>query len=611
MPPELKITIPLSVLGSHLKVDFESFKRDVQKFDRSTAIILCLQLNNLVSYVPYRTPEGQQLVCELLVNDSIVDRASMSMINTFLLSNGGLQKHTIISRCHLLELVRWISVYGSASNTSWEWASQKAFIKALLIAFEFWSKRTQVPTFSKEGSNDEKLFSILPAMREASMWFSPARPPIEALGHGEPVLAEFFNNDYLTEFESKTGLSLSDYQACVTGLMCIFNQDYYKMNTLKNAFVFSARDLWLNCQHMKIQFEKFLELESQSIAELISTFDKKKNSAPEQPFDLRSLRSRPIIKIEEDKYLISDPQFLADRATVGPFFHILDKSNQQQAFVDFGDAFHRAVSISFNSYSKINRVKKAEIPIPRVGPEAAHASDRKNKKEIADILLQCAGAVVFIEAKGVWIRDSVVTSDSEAFWKEIKRQYGVSIDSKTGEEKRKGIAQLADNIKGILSKELIPHESINVDKHTEIFPVLFSYDEYMAAPHIGYFLSKEFMDMLGCSIQENGAITFRDCLVHLPIVLTLDTMDEFERYHAYKPLKAWLGAYSKAEPDRHFSFYDYLRRTKVPKEQLSDDPESLLIEAGQQSLSRATNRLFDLEILEEQGRSGPKTTGYP
>lgn len=599
MPPELKTTVPLSALGSHLKIDFEYFKRDIENFDRNKAIITCLQLNNLLSYPPYRTPEGQQLACELLYNDSIVDKLSMTKINEYLINHGGLDRHVVIARSHLLELVRWICVYGSQSNGGWEWASQKAFIKALLTAFEFWSRRVQRPTFKRIGTNEEKLFNILPAMRESSMWSSPAKPPLEALGYGDSVLTEFFTEKYSKIFEEKTGLSLLDFQACVTGLMCIFNPDYYQIKSLKNAFIFSSNDLWLNCPHMRNQFQQFLLLESQPIEDLVSSFNRIDNSSPEQPFDLRSLRSKPILRVDHDRYLILDPQFLADRATVGPFFHLLDRTNQQQAFIDFGDAFHRTVASNFENYSKLERLKEARFPTPRIGPKATHANTQKNKKEIADILLVCDGALMFIEAKGVWIRDSSVTSDSDKFWREIKRQYSISVDANTGEENRKGIAQLADNIKGLLCRELIPEEHIIINKDTEIFPILFSFDEHMAAPHIGYFLSKEFTDLFEHPVKTNGAITFDSSTIHLPIILTLDSMDEFERYHAYKPIKVWLKEYSLAEPDRHYSFKDYLRSTKVPKDQLTKDPKSLVIEAGQKSFSMATKRLFNLELVDE------------
>jgi hypothetical protein len=60
-----------------------------------------------------------------------------------------------------------------------------------------------------------------------------------------------------------------------------------------------------------------------------------------EPYDLKALRQRLILRASDGRAIIIDPVFYAEKATVGPLFFLaagLAKGNANELFGAFGEA---------------------------------------------------------------------------------------------------------------------------------------------------------------------------------------------------------------------------------------------------------------------------------
>src|SRR5262249_50739892 len=103
------------------------------------------------------------------------------------------------------------------------------------------------------------------------------------------------------------------------------------------------RHLWDNAPHMRPAFAAFLQFESVNVEGLA----RRLRRAAEADSHLRLIRAHPIIQTGDRRGVALDLPYLADRASIGPLFILVesaeDKSATNIVFRNFGLAFERYV----------------------------------------------------------------------------------------------------------------------------------------------------------------------------------------------------------------------------------------------------------------------------
>ncbi len=588
--------LPLTCLGNNLKVESGFFQHQVSKLPREETLSLCAKLNTIFCYTTdKREPNFQENVLRLLCTQNWLDNSDLQrMLQYAKKQKGTLDENLFFSRPSCLELMRWSAVWAKRAETGgMNGISRKhGFARSMLMAFEFWSNRTQRRIWQSDKyeqlPQEQQHFESLRILREASLWQVPTFNPLWQLGRGYELYIELFfakNPELRREVEIELGMDLEDYITCVAGLLSMQQEWFNKQAGIIDNFEFDPSRLCDNAPHMKTVMEQFMSRESQNPEQLAKSYERQTQDQCALT-DFRPLRERPILLIDGGRRAtFIDTTFVAERASNGLLFRS-SRLIGDEAMKEFGVAFEEYAIRRLTRYTNSLRANgHAVTGHPRVGAKSLASSQQV---EFSDYLIVCGRTLVLIEIKGKWLQDKAIASlTAEDYWKEIYNKYVV--DDSGRKSKRKGVSQLADSIEGWLDGRLAPEITLPVADFDAIIPIMLVYDCHLPVLYHGKFLARELQKLLpGAQTEAVPHIYIKGKTVLNLCLLSMDDFEEFENRILKRDLADLMREYSAKYPTRDVSAGAFLAR--IPSEKFPPQPG--IVAEGHAALDQACKRLF-------------------
>lgn len=585
--PTMTPVLPLKALDENLHVDFDVFKQDIEGLNRSEALLLMAKLNCLMGN---RLRDDEDLRNDALTilksRDAIDDRSIRKM---YAFERSTRERHAFFARPHFLEMIRWISIWSQESGDSSIFrrgiGTKDSLIRAILTSYEIHSSRLQLPRL-KNASDDNLVFESLAVMREMSLSGFSQSNPIAMLGRCVELMDKYFFNvypDYRKRFVEEAGMTVEEYRDCAFLIFAATTGTDGRPGNLSEHGEFTLDSLIRYTPHSKQIFQRYLELESHTPDSLRASFSG--NSKPSDFLRLRALREKPILVLPDGRGCALDLPLLLDRATYGPLFYNIGKG--QKKFDDFGSAFEQYCQEVFTR-------RKRELGCTGNGPFFNEPGIDSNTREIVpacDIAMNDGENFVLIETKGVWIKDEAIElATANEFWVAISKKYG---DASEIGGRRKGVAQLAHYIKGIVD-DRISCPKIGFPK--VFFPILLVHDCHIAIPHFGYYFARDFCREFDVqSPPVRGWFNYKGKRIYSVFVMSIDELEDLERLQPQKRLTVLLKKYSSTDGERYRGIRDYLANEPFPQ-------ESWILNAGERVISEMAIRTFGEPIQRKKNR---------
>jgi hypothetical protein len=179
--------------------------------------------------------------------------------------------------------------------------------------------------------------------------------------------------------------------------------------------------------------------------------------------------------------------------------------------------------------------------------------DQDNQEFEIDACLNDINEVVLFETKTGLIReDKILVDDYELYLSHLREKYVQTADS------NKGIGQLARIVQILASRKWLGNDQ-EFSKAKKVYPVVVVYDSLLSAPVYGEFFASEFVRLLipdtpiqaGQFLKENLEIT-------LPIVITINDLENLETSIEHFAFRDLLSDYSKSCPDRVETLHNFV-----------------------------------------------------
>lgn len=585
-------TVPPAVVN--VDSSTEHLARNLRLLARTETVKVCVKLNLLTSDATSgNNAIGQIEALRLLHRDGLLPTSWFNNLRRYLLEQAQEgQGAYAINRPGIFELLRWVCTqceelrFIQLSNS---WAGAEAFFGSLLICAELYSEREIAPTLTGEGTPDEQRHKFLLGLRRASIWAPAFKEPHFALGRTKLLLVEHFFDkfpEYRDLFAKATGLTIEDFLTCSAGVVLggfLSDSEKTKLSSLNQAYEIGIKTLFRNVPHMQSAFQTFLETTSQTVDQLAAAFGVGRPLDPMAAFDFRPLRTRPLLRINEN-ILVIDQRLFVENFSVGPLFVLTAATKSQQPLNDYGVACQ---NYAFQLLSKTNERYAPELKAPHLVNEPPG-----NPRPINDIALGDSHCVALFEAKGAWLNDNLLyETDPDAFWNAVVAKYGVSNTGK--QEKRKGTAQLFDVISGLENRSVQGiGEAEFVNDAENIVPVLVVQDSLVAASFFPNRLALYFADFFGLKeLPDAGSFKHGRLTVHSLITMSLDDLETLETVSPEVPISQLLREYSAEVPLRGDSFTAFLQHRKPPLKTLPRS-EMLLVEVSCNFLNEMNEKCF-------------------
>jgi hypothetical protein len=453
-----------------------------------------------------------------------------------------------------------------------------------LIASDIWAARVSGNALSlDDGLDAARERSIGPFRRgvEGGM-LAPELP--HALGRGW----ELFHNllpsvapSFFDRFRAATGMTTEEYYVCCCAVMTEF------MRPGSEATIFDANALGSTTLDRPL-VQGFVALESQTVEELRRALwgNAELNeilNGQLPTYDYKPMREKPLLRAADGRTIIIDPIFMADKAAVGPLFHVLRTCAARQdndLFAAFGKAFERYVQ----------DILRRSFPKPGADlfdPLTCRLEGRSSSGEQfeLDACLNYITDLVLFEIKAAWPREpEFLPENAQTLLSSLRRQYGVS------EKGKKGAGQLARVSHAISTGRWLGPRG-EFCKVRRIAPVLVVHDSLLSAPGFGSLVTGEFDRELRQQreLQTAGPLR-RHVQVLAPIVITVADLEILEVSLEHFGFREVLTDYSEAHGDRMTSFHDFLASS--PKYQQQIYANRHLASVALQPLMSAMQRLF-------------------
>lgn len=530
-----------------IKNDLTTFADLLKKLSRTDSIFWCSRLNNIMSSKKLSSKEKQQFgVSQFL---SIED---INYLNNHIHDK---KNTTLFFRGQILELLRWVILYCNDQvndgRTFEELETRRTFAKVLLIASDIWERRIFKNWSFQNGDIQAEKIYVLGSIRKIveSTLSLPEQEKI--FGRGWTIFNEYlpqFYNSFHLDFFSITGLSLEEYFICLVTMITNFIKDdstnIFKIDKISDDSKVSSL------------FQKYLNLESQDAAELMSSLWQEtaitQDSIPQ--YDYKPIREKPVFVAKDGRGIIMDPNFFCEKALIGPLFYISKKFGNQ-VFIHFGKAFEKySCDILKRMYPESNKIYN------RLCCNIELLTKRGDTIGEIDACLNDLNDIILFEMKSIFIRDDSYLASPEKFVKILREKYGVT---QNGSSKSvKGVGQLAR----IICELIINREEINgldFSKVQKVFPVLLVHDSLLHSPLYGEFLATEFKELIVPDfILPNGDMIKNNICILPLILMTIDELENIETANEHYGMKQFLIDYSIECPDRKVSINNYVANSK-------------------------------------------------
>ena len=585
MTEKTGIFLPVSEVFPDMQSDFETFKSLLFSLSLTDTLFWCGRLNLIIS-----DPESDHLTKQQAGLSQFFTPEEINKVNDFVKKNGGVQEVTIFFRGQLLELIRWVVLFCSdfpEDGTTFEDPIiRRNFAKAVLIASDIWSNRIFGNRFSSEGDQTIARKRALGAIRKSIEGTARAHYLIESLGRGWHLFSEFkkYYKPFEGEFQKETDLSIEEYYCCLAAIAVNFTNPKIKSG-LMNVREMDNSTLYGSA------LKKFINLESQTVDELKpalwgnTTASNLDNSAIPD-FNYLPIREKPIFRTKDGRAIILDPVFYAEKMTVGPLF-LLPREKREEAFTCFGKAFEDYVcSILGRMFPDLSGVTNKRLTCNISG------KDQDGQVFEIDACLNDLTEVVLFEVKTGFIREeNILDDDYERFLKELRKKYV------EGPDGNKGIGQLVRLIQILASKKWLG-ENQEFDQVKRIYPVIVVHDSLVSAPVYGQFFASEFLRLLiPNTITQVGECTKRELNITLPIVITINDLENLETSIEHFGFRDLLSDYSKSCPDRVESLHNFIASSRYKKHMYHNRHTATssidIIEKGKKAFSPDVNDSAD------------------
>jgi hypothetical protein len=590
------VFIPVEDVFEGTENSFQTFRLLLENLSLTDTLFWCARLNLIVS----NPVISNQLVKQQYGLNVIFTPDEIRKINNFAEKHGGAANVAVFFRGQLLELLRWVSLFckdhPNDGLTFDDPEIRRTFAKALLLAGDLWSRRIYGERFSLQGGIDLARLRGLGAMRGAIAETSCGIDPSHALGRGLTIFGDYFPKGYLDfekDFTGKAGLSLADYYLCLSAMIANFVERAAK--TVAQGAAYSGLfNIMTFCDSVAPEvrplFSQYISLESQTPEDLRDSLwgqPSLEKLSGSEPYDLKPLRERPILRVSDGRAIIVDPVFYTEKATVGPLFLLtagLPDKRSNQIFGAFGTSFESYTNNIFQRmYPDTNGMlaKRFRNQLP--------GRDRSgNEIEITDGCLEDVSEVVFFETKAVWVRDSITLDENhELFLDRLRAQYG---HNPKGQERAKGYAQLARVIRNVARGEWVPADT-NFKEIKKIYPVLLVYDSLLDTPVVCHFLNSEFQKLLEPDETLSNGLMWKGRFLVAPlIVMTVDELEALETSVEHFRLIDLFRDYTASCPDRIVSLNNFIAATEPYKSHMYANP-TLVLKASE-LLKKTAQKLF-------------------
>lgn len=561
----LHLTVPVSTVYPELRADFPTFRRLLGQLSRTDTLLWCARLNVIVSNPLNSDHRAKQQYClSTMCSPSEIDR-----INAFMREHPG---HEIAAffRGQLLDLMSWTALLSQDlpgdGSTFDDQDVRRIFVQAALIAGDLWSRRIYEPNFSLEGGLEAARRRALGPVRSSLETTDPGVGPIQSL-----MRARALNGDILSarcagfpdEFRCATGMSLEDYCDFLTLLIIhLLNRRPENVSAgFDHAGGFHVDAVLRNAPELQSRLPLFMARHAHTADAMRSSLWRNcdlEHLTGDERYDLRALRSRPILATPDGRAMVLDPVFLCDKATLGPLFAVVDHRRSEGArsddlFQSFGEAFE-----DYGSAALRRAFPKPSEPLAdRLECDVRGRDNLGHEVQIADACLNDVSELTLFEMKAVWLRDDrVAAQDHELYLEHLRTKYCTSAEGHP-----KGVGQLARAIGKLETGDWTPN-SQDFSRVQRIFPVLLVYDALLGAPVYPEFLAEEFRALLEPDTPDEGPYMCKGRFRVAPLtVMTIDDLEALEGSIGAFSLVQLLKDYTAACSHREFGLRSFIYRT--------------------------------------------------
>jgi hypothetical protein len=371
-----------------------------------------------------------------------------------------------------------------------------------------------------------------------------------SLGRGWTLFASMLPQEeplFLERFEVGAGMNIREYYACASAMVT----NYLRPDSA--ATIFDANTFGGTTRRPDL-LQRFLALESQTLCELRNalwggTEEATVLGLAPPMYEYRRLREKPLLRATDGRTICSDPVFMSDKLSIGPFFHALPLYVQERQtnrfFASFGRVFERYIQ------QLLRRIFPSTPSL--FDPLTFNIKIRCGHNDACelDACLNYVTEVFLFEIKATWLREGDFAPENAAtLLASLHQKYGIS----PGRDK--GSAQLAKSVCMIAGDGGCERTEAFRSVH-RMTPVLVVHDELLSAPGFGYFVATEFLEALGklgCGKSERTT----SIAVVSPIVLTAADLEMLEVSLDHFSFREVLTDYGNASPDRMISFKTFL-----------------------------------------------------
>lgn len=586
MPAVLTSYVELADLFPGSECTLEHLAVCLRALPLDEALVMCARANQIVSAPGSlsRTDRQRKLA------NALLSREAGTRLNNIVQKRGqdDLEKTALFFRAQLLELVRWVLAFctreRAPADFRWTQVEKDAFVQAALISSLI--SEGKVLAALHGGASVATLKDIaLVFFRSALDAGLIAPDPYRVIGRGQQLFLEYLPEHYPDldrDFRQATDMSLDEYMRAAGALSAIHLQ-------LDDGMVLSdAVTLGSDTEYAEV-YRAYRQLQVWGIDDLRERLwpgGRIPMSLDEVPaFDLKPLREKPIIALNDGRGVIPDAALLADSMTIGPIFHLTRARVRDDNYIfgRFGDAFEEyacdLLGRMFPQGAGLHQRLRRKVP----GVEADG-----NTFEI-DACLDYLDTLVVIEAKAVFISDAaVIACDERAFRAELERKY-------LRGDREVGVAQLARVIRSLAVDAWAGPGTAGAVEF--VYPALVVHDRLLVEPLVTKLLAEMLISELGASQVPSSWQWRLDRLRLAPLtILTIDDLEDLESSVGNVPLLDLLKAYSARVPHRRESLHDFIASSEFESAMRINRS---IAAAGRSLLEDAARRVFGRGIGED------------
>ena len=577
------------------KYDFDEFVKQLGSLSKTDALIFCFRVNHILSDPNKDHQQTQEKIASLFFSEEAQKNILASGEERRSISD-----FAFTTRAAITILARWATMFcedkEGDGTTFKKQEVRDAFAKAMLIANQIWQKSIGMEKMLDDVPLDEARKNMLNACRQnAHGSFAHSQYGIFAIGRGYTL---FCNQDYFPqfhptfegEFKDATGLTIQEYYTCIIYFFTnVIETLRKKPDDHDGKVIFRYEEAVESVpEGARGMFSRFLELETQDIEELQSSFWKeiKPPSSFEDVMPLNDipLRSKPIYQVSDGRLMLIDPVLFTDKITAGPIFSLIKhgkKSNEEvtQLFADFGKAFERYV---------VNILSGMYPESPLAGNRLECPLLEANGDELADACIDDIEEIVLFEIKASFLnQQAIIQNDPDVYIDLLRKKYVEDEDGKP-----KGVTQLARAVEKIAMGNEVQKRDFS--KLKRVFPVLLVHDELIDAPLHPHFFNNEFIEKLVPDEKPSSGYMKKGNLLVAP--LTLMTFEDLEtlEFSVQKgfALKELLADYAMSSSDRLDSLNNYIAGSSYNKKLFASKSTA---SKGLEALEKTRKDLFHNE----------------